>query len=33
MLYLQFEELCKMVCYGELTEAEAEAVALEILED
>ena len=30
--YLQFEELCKMVYYGEITEEEANEMALEILE-
>lgn len=31
--FFRFEELTKMVAYGELTEAEAEAIALELLED
>jgi hypothetical protein len=32
MMYLQFEELCKMVYYGEITVEEAEEIALEILQ-
>lgn len=31
--FYKFEELTKMVAYGELTEAEAEAIALELLKD
>lgn len=31
MAYLDFEELVKAVFYGEMTEAEAEEIALEIL--
>lgn len=31
--FYRFEELTEMVAYGELTEAEAEAIALELLED
>lgn len=31
MMYLQFEELTKAVCFGEMTEVEAEEIALEIL--
>lgn len=31
--FFRFEELTEMVAYGELTEAEAEAIALELLED
>lgn len=33
MLYLQFEELCEMVCYGEITIEEANEIAEEILRD
>lgn len=31
--FFRFEELTEMVAYGELTEAEAEAIALELLKD
>lgn len=31
--FYRFEELTEMVAYGELTEAEAEAIALKLLED
>lgn len=31
--FFRFKELTEMVAYGELTEAEAEAIALELLED
>lgn len=31
MAYMMFEELVKMVAYGEITEAEAEELAIEIL--
>ena len=31
MMYMAFEELVKMVAYGEITEAEAEEFAIEIL--
>lgn len=31
MMYLQFEELVKMVAYGEITIEEAEEIAIEIL--
>lgn len=31
MMYMAFEELVKMVAYGEITEAEAEELAIEIL--
>ena len=31
MMYMAFEELVKMVAYGELSEAEAEELAIEIL--
>ena len=31
MMYMMFEELVKMVAYGEITEAEAEELAVEIL--
>lgn len=33
MKYMMFEELIKMVAYNEITEAEAEALAEEILEE
>lgn len=31
MMYMEFEELVKMVAYGEITETEAEELAIEIL--
>lgn len=31
--FYRFEELTEMVAYGKLTEAEAEAIALELLKD
>ena len=31
--FYKFEELVEMVAYGELTEAEAEAIALELLKN
>ena len=31
--FYKFEELTEMVAYGELTEAEAEAIALELLKN
>lgn len=31
--FFRFEELTEMVAYGELTEAEAEAIALELLKN
>lgn len=31
--FYRFEELTEMVAYGELTEAEAEAIALELLKN
>lgn len=31
--FYKFEELTEMVTYGELTEAEAEAIALELLKN
>jgi hypothetical protein len=33
MKYMMFEELVKMVAYNELTEAEAEEIAEELLKD
>ena len=33
MKYMMFEELIKMVAYNELTEAEAEEIAEELLKD
>lgn len=33
MLYMLFEELTKMVYYGELSEDDAEVIALELLWD
>jgi len=31
--FFKFEELTEMVAYGELTEAEAEAIAIELLKE
>lgn len=31
--FYKFEELVEMVAYGEITEAEAETIALELLKD
>ena len=33
MKYMMFEELVKMVAYNEITEAEAEKIAEELLKD
>ena len=32
-IFFKFEELTEMVAYGELTEAEAEAIAIELLKE